>query len=57
MYASYEVSKVHVSSMHGLKAKGVDCDGFVAQCKLKWPSYLKKLHLNLEKIGSHKFFK
>ncbi len=57
MYASYEVSKVHVSSMHGLKAKGVDCDGFVTQCKLKWPSYLKKLHLNLEKIGSHKFFK
>ncbi len=56
MYASYEVSRVHVSNMHGSKAKGVYCNGFVTQCELECPSYLKKVHANLEKIGSHRVF-
>jgi hypothetical protein len=57
MYASDEVSRVRVLGMHGSKAKGIDCDGFVAQCELECPSYLKKVHANLEKIGSHRVFK
>jgi hypothetical protein len=30
MYASDEVTKVHVLGMHGSKAKGIDCNNFDA---------------------------
>jgi hypothetical protein len=51
MYASDEVSRVHVLGMHGSKAKGIDCDGFVTHCELECPSSLKNVHSNLKEIS------
>jgi hypothetical protein len=56
-YASNEVSRVHVSGMHGSKANRIDGDDFVAHYELKCPSSLKKVHSNLKKIGSHRILK
>jgi hypothetical protein len=43
--------------MHGSIAKGVYCKNFDAQCEFECPLFLKKVHSNLEKIGSHRILK
>jgi len=40
-----------------IESQGIGCDDFVTHDKLdQCPSSLNKVHLNLEKIGSHRVF-